>query len=337
MPPRERVAPPEERFPGYRRVTWPPGDPDRERARWSRDARAFAKSKKRPVVVALIAAIEPVLHSTEGHSWISNEALRDDMGAKHVSAVERALSEAVKLGVLERETETISKPSGVVLGRKRRIFATRHRDLDEAAEQIRVRKDARAASRLSASAEHRTLNPEFDRDTSSEVNGLMKIGEVVITEPRISVHRTLNRTPSESGNNQEPVFPIEEKNTARSHLRMGEVMVRGQTSSHVSSALDALARIGPECNRDQRGEYEEVLEAGRRCWLVLRDPRTTASDAATLLADARDVVRRSWTDHDPKIIGMLDHLTKAVTGRADQSRNRGVLRRPNPTTATGGR
>ena len=337
MPPREYVAPPEERFPGYRRVTWLPGDPDRERARWSRDARAFAKSMKRPVVVALIAAIEPVLHSTDGYSWISNEALRDDMGAKHASAVERALLEAVKLGVIERETKTIVGPVGGVWGRTRRIFATRHRGLDEVEDRIRAKKEARVASRSSGTEIRQIKNHDFGQIHPSKNNGLAGLCEVGSVEPRISVHRRLNRTTSESGNNQEPAFTIERKNTDRSQLRMGEAMARGQTSSHVSSALDALARIGPECGRDQRGEYEEVLEAGRRCWRALHDPRTTSSDAAILLADARDAVRRSWTDHDPKIAGMLAHLTKAAGGRVDQDLGPGDFRRPNPTTATGGR
>ena len=336
MSPREHVAPPEQRFEDFRRVTWPPGDPERMRARWSRDARAFAKSMKRPVVVALIAAIEPVLHATEGYAWISNEALRDDLGSKHVSAVERALLEAAKLGVIERETTTISAPSGMVLGRKRRIFATRHRGLDETAEQNRARKDARVASRKAVSEHHRTTNPEFRGNSPYGNNELAEAEDGRMTEPRIPPPRSLNRTPSESGNNQEPPFSFRKENTARPQSRMGEVGVRGGAPPHVASVIDAFAFIGPDCRRDPQGEFGGVLEAGRRCWKALRDPRTTPPDAAVLLAEARDAVRRSWTDHDPQIVAMLEHLTAAAS-RIDRLQGRREFRGPNPTTATGGR
>lgn len=83
MPRREPTPPPEERFSDLRRVTWPPGDPSRVRAQWSRDARAFAKG--RPAVVALLAALEPHMHATLGYAWISNDALRDEIGANYVS------------------------------------------------------------------------------------------------------------------------------------------------------------------------------------------------------------------------------------------------------------
>lgn len=314
MPRREQTPPQEERFDDFRRVTWSPGDPERVRAGWSRDARALARSAKRPAVVALVAALEPHMHATDGYAWISNEALRDNLGANYVSSVERSLTEAARLGVIERETRTLSNSDGKVLGRKRRIYPTRHRGLDDIAKQIRTRQEARELVRRSHSGTHRTPNPEFTKDTSCNINGLRDIGGRGATEPLIGDYRTLNRTPTGSGNNQDSVSSSkEERHTAPPQLWKGRESGFGPEafSSHLRPVIDAFAFIGPECSRDPTGEFGAVLAAGRHCWRTLRDHRTTPTDADALLAHARDAVRRSWTDHDPKIAAMLGHLEAA--------------------------
>ncbi|MDR3497129.1 MAG: hypothetical protein P4L82_21245 [Ancalomicrobiaceae bacterium] len=282
---------------GFHRVKWAAGDPHRERARWSRLARAYAHQMHRPAVVALVAAIEPHLNSKLGYAWVSNEKLREEMGTPNLSSVERAVRIAFQLGVIDREIHRTHDQKGHVTS-ERRLWAAEHDAMHVEPPSSRSRKPR--TRRLNAPP-----TPEFDGNMLKSTNELT---QVVGETPSPELRRTLNRPVNGSGVNQD-VGASDKENGESQLWKGGPTLTVGPVAARL---IEAFAYVGPDCSRDEKGEFSDLLDIGRRTWLATRRGSIAASDALTVLEHAMDAARRSWTDHDSKVAAMLQHLEIAA-------------------------
>lgn len=304
---------PSRRPAGFRRVEWEAGDPWRERARWSKAARAYARRMRKPVVVGLIAALEPHLNSKLGYAWVSNETLRTDMGARHVSAIERAMKLADELGMIDREIRRTHDEAGRVIS-ERRIWAAEHGGMAAPT-------DTERRPRRPSPESHRPPNPDTARNAPRTNNGIGSRDHGAAGAPSPEIRRTLNG----SGVNQDS-GALHRRNVG-SQLWKG-----GGPSAGVGGAtarlIEEFALIGPDCFRDENGEFADLLDIGRRAWTEMRRGAMAASDARIIVDHAKDAVRRSWTDHDPTVAAMLRHLETTCQRMCDPLDHRVSTRPP---------
>lgn len=285
---------------GYRRMTWTPGDPLRKRERWSKEARAYARRMQRPSVVALIAALTPHLNSKLGYAWVSNETLRAEMGSPNVSSIERAVKLADDLGLIDREIRRAHDKAGHVTS-ERRIWPAEHAAMTAPIEARQPKKRANAEAAGSP-------NPESTTITSRIFNGMAPQMRATGRPPPPERSRTLNRPPNGSGVNHDSMA-IDRRDVG-SQLWKGGRSSPGITGP-AARLIEEFAYIGPDCFRDETGEFSDLLEIGRRAWTAMHHGSLSAPDASMVVEHAKDAVRRSWTDHDTKVVAMLQHLEAA--------------------------
>lgn len=285
---------------GYRRVTWTPGDRLRKREKWSKEARAYARRMQRPSVVALIAALTPHMNSKLGYAWVSNETLRAEMGSPNVSNIERAIKFADDLGLIDREIRRAHDKAGHVTS-ERRIWPAEHAAMTAPIETRRPRK--RPSPETAGSP-----NPESTPNTSRIFNGMAHETRTTGQSPSPESDRPLSRLPNGSGVNQDSLA-IDRRDVG-SQLWKGGRSSPGITGP-AARLIEEFSFIGPDCFRDEKGEFSDLLEIGRRAWTVMHRGSLSAPDARMVVEHAKDAVRRSWTDHDTKVAAMLQHLEDA--------------------------
>jgi hypothetical protein len=268
---------------------WPPGDPERQREAWGRDAMAYCRLKKRPTAAMLAKALVPYLHSEEGYAWVSDAVLAKDMGCRHDSAVRRAVALAAnELGIITRDTTVVSGSNGRVTGRNRRIYPCRP---DNMADVLRSRRAPNAESERILTAKPKA-SPSFSvRSIDAET-----------TERRTLNNRTLNRTPSGSAKIQD-TDSLSRKNT--------ELNVLGNSGfgGEVGLFIDDLSRIGPN-DRSTEDEVAALLLVGRRAYSSIKTGQLAGADARTVITCLTDAARRAWIDHRAEAVTMFAHLSQ---------------------------
>lgn len=291
---------------GLRRVEWEAGDPKRERARWAKTARAYARRMKKPSVIGLVAALEPHLHSRLGFAWVSSETLRIEMGARHVSAVERAMKLAVELGMIDREIRRTHDAAGHIRS-ERRIWATEHAGMT-------LPTDTERRPRRPSPESGQTPPPDAARNRPRTNNGMGFGDHGIAGAPSPETRRPLNRPPNGSGVNQD--------SGVTDRRDVGSQLWKGGARSAAARLIAEFALIGPDCFRDEAGEFADLLDIGRRTWREMHRGTMAASDAQIIVDLAKDAVHRSWTDHDPKVVAMLEHLETACRRLCDPLHHR---------------
>lgn len=288
-----------------RRVTWPAGDPKRAREAWGKDACAYARRKNRPTVVALVAALVPALHSEYGYAWISDEKLRSDMGSKHRSAVSRAIKIADEdLGLIERETVSKMGDGGLFLGNERRIYPARPADMGAVLMDVRASKPA----------------PKFgDRRRAAEE------AKVRGSTPRPMFHRSPNSVSRKSEPKSERlgqdtgllVLSREEKYT-EAHSDFGDAArsVVGRSRLLVDT-VERASLLDP--SEPTAVVVGTLLDLGRPLYVARREHRMSARDEADAVEALRDAAKRSWVDHDARVVKMFEAFDRAG-GDASQQR-----------------
>jgi hypothetical protein len=259
------------------RVEWPANDPHRERERWTRDAVAYCYLHRRPVVATLVATLSKYLHATQGHAWASDETLATDIGAKHVSAVERAVRLADELGVIERETTVIHRPDGSVDGRRRRIYPTYPEGMGQALEKARARRSS--ANRESGSTR------EYPRPVK---------GARPTREPTRERLREQTGIINSASKRESPYIPL---------------MASKEGATDLASKIqERLSMIGPGMNE------QDLIPCGREVWRALRHNLVSPEDGLLLVELVRDAALRSWCELYPDVINMLGFLDAELTG-----------------------
>lgn len=267
------------------RVTWPRGDPARLREAWGNDARAFARLENRPAVVGLIAALLPYLHAEYGHAWVSDETLRAAMGAKHRSAVSRAMKIADEgLGLIERETVSILGAKGLFLGNERRIYPTRPAGMDAALMAVRASKPVpkfgdrrRAAEPMAPRVFHRRPS---DISPMSEPTS-ERLGQDTGTD---YLSRKVKETSAHSD------FGA----AARRYLGRSELLV---TTTECASWLDF--------SLPTEGTVEKILELGRQLYRAARRGLISQADLKEAVDELRDAAKRSWVEDVDRLAAMF--------------------------------
>lgn len=292
---RDTQAPPRQR------VTWPAGDPNREREKWGRDAAAYCRLKRRPTAGALAKVLVGYLHATDGYAFPSDQTLMVDMGAKYPSAAERAVAIAAdELGIIERETVAVVGANGRVSGRRRRIYAARPEGMAEILQEHRTMRGR--PNRESAEKTHSTSEPSAtfrDRKDGGEEH-----------EPLMPSHRSPNRTPSHSGKIKDSEEEISDGYSSDSVV---EGRSRRSVPSRPDPIIEAFAYIGPN-DRSTADEAAALIDAGRRAWTAIRRG-LPATQTTRIIAAARDAARRAWLDHRTDVKAMLRHLDKIQAER----------------------
>lgn len=288
--------------PSRTRVSWAPGDKTGERQKWCRDAMAYCRLKKRPSAGALVAALAPHLNAGLGYTWITNDQLLADMAGSHLSAIERAVQIAdTEIGVIERQTVEIRNDAGRVIGRNRRIFPTRPEGMLDTLEN------------------HRTLkvlpNPECERKSSfstgssatlgvrSEVSGNSPKEEENHRPPNLD-HRTPNRTPTGSGDNED--FLPHDRNVS---IYPSDLPGFGEDASRL---VADLSMVGPTDT-----DYSRLITIGRLAWKAERAGRITPTESEIVVDHIRDAARRAWLDHRPEVQKMLTALSGHASPRQE--------------------
>lgn len=296
------MATPKPSSPARDIVTWPPGDPGRERDRWGREAFAYCRLKKRPTAAAVVKALVAYLNSESGFAWVSDQTIARDIGARHDSAARRAISQAAdELGVITRQTEFVLG-KGKVAGRERRIFASRPHDMTEVL------------------TTHRTLNAESTKKNEAHSDASSTFS-VQMVGPHSPERRTLNdRTLNAESLNAERLgedIGLRDsvmKNSSTASVVEGKaVSAFGEAARRFLPRSSVLAEIVEDLSRFPtfdgtriEDETESLLEVGRRLWRARRS--LTPSDVTIAAQHAREAAVRSWLDHRPEVRKMLDAL-----------------------------
>lgn len=298
------MSPPKKQSPARDIVTWPPGDPNRERERWGREAFTYCRIKRRPSAGAVVKAIVAYLNSNEGFAWVSDRTIAHDIGARHDSAARRAISQAAdELGVITRQTEFVLG-KGKVAGRERRIFASRPHDMAEV---------------LTA---HRTLNAETIKKTEvhSNTSATFSVQAAGVSPPERRMSTC--RPPTAETLNAERLgeytgfrASVMKKTSPTSVVEGGGPSTLGEAAQRLLPRSAILAEIAEDLSRfpvfdgsSIEDEAASLLEAGRRVWRARR--HLAPSDVAIAAQHARDAAVRAWLDHRQDIRKMLDVLER---------------------------
>jgi hypothetical protein len=236
-------------------------------------------------VIGLIAALLPYFHAEFGHAWVSDETLRAAMGAKHRSAVSRAMKIAdEELGVIERETVPVSGAKGLYLGNERRIFPTRPAGMDAALMAVRAPKPA----------------PKFgDRRRSAEG-----------TAPRV-----FHRRPSDVSPMSEPKSERLGQDTGTDYLSR-EVKETTVHSGFGAAARRYLGRSELLVTTTERASWldfslpteeavETILVLGRALYRSARRGLISRDDLKDAVDELRDAAMRSWVENDDRLAAMF--------------------------------
>ncbi len=291
--------------PERRRVVWPAGDPGHLREQWCKDCCAYARLRRRPVVVSLVIAIERYLHRDDGYAWPTNEALAGDMGQRNVSSITRALDIAEReLGIIERVTRPVIGEGGRITTMRREIFPTRPDGMMDALDDNRRK-------RL-PSAEYRTK-------IHSKSDGYGTFGRR--REDGVTVCRMPNEPSAEPS--AEPLgqdtglsLPSRGKRTEEPSADFSDF---GEAARAVASRslllaelVERLSFIGPS-DLSTEDTARGLIEIGRCVYSATKRGGLDRRDASTAVEHVRDASVRAWVDHSPDVQRMLTHLRQLET------------------------